>query len=68
MTVRLIVSCDSDPAEYAREAGERCRGWLPVVHLLDAVAQGWTTTPAGRDRCPACTRALSAQRPKEARP
>lgn len=66
MTVRLIVSCDSSPAIYAGPGGMPCRAWLPVVHLLDAVAQGWTTTPDGRDRCPACTRA--AQRPQEARP
>ncbi len=61
MTVRLVVCCDADPAEYAREAGERCRGWLPVGRLLDAVAQGWTSTPQGGDRCPACTRAAHAR-------
>jgi hypothetical protein len=59
MTVRLIVCCDSDPAPYAGGDSWPCRAWVPVARLLDAVTAGWTSTPEGCDRCPACTRALA---------
>lgn len=70
MTVRTIIACDSDPAEYARGGvgAQHCRAWRTVVHLLDAVTDGWTTDAQGRDRCPACTRALAHHRARAAEP
>lgn len=79
MTLRLVVSCDSEPAAYAPQAGERCRGWLatdtidPLTALADAVRAGWVaekhpTLPRVVIVCPACVRARAARPPQEAAP
>lgn len=74
MTVRLLVQCDGTPDDRPGMTLETCRAFLPVAPLYLPVSQtidpdhsinfayqaGWSQTPAGRDLCPACTRAATA--------
>jgi hypothetical protein len=73
MTLRLLVQCDGTPADRPGMALESCRGFLPVVPrylptsqtidpdspIDEAAAVGWTSTAAGRDLCPSCSRAVA---------
>jgi hypothetical protein len=68
MTLRMAVACDGTPAERPDMALGRCRAFIPTVDvrgswaLMEARKAGWTLKPTGGDLCPACSRALAAQR------
>lgn len=76
MSLRIVVSCDSDPAPYAGGENWPCRAWLtvpatdPIRALTAAQAAGWEyALLPGYPRpdqypavlaCPACVRARTA--------
>lgn len=83
MTLRLMVTCDSNPAPYAgSNPSTPCRAWLtvptiePHSALLAALRDGWAyeyhvedgNLTVDRTTCPACVRALDANAPPTAPP
>jgi hypothetical protein len=67
VTFRVLVSCDSDPAQYAGGEAWPCRAWLTLAagdpaNLAEKLnTAGWRVDGLGGHRCPACTRAIVAQ-------